>query len=133
MKAIVDNSETIVRILHRYWVVDGVLQTNAFALDEGETYISVNRPIIDSCESDISSFVRNHPLYRVSGTDCKYRRAEMSVADVRALSVSFEGKNADVSVEVEPRDAHYSMQVSSPVLMGKTSVGKIRNTRLTRI
>lgn len=83
--SIVDNSETIVRILHRYWVVDGVLQTNAFALDEGETYISVNRPIVDSCESDICNFVRNHPLYRISETDAKYRRAEMNVADVRAL------------------------------------------------
>ena len=52
----IDNNETVVRILHKEWVVDGQLQITAFALRQGESYIQLS---------------------------------------------------ADVSVEVEPRDAHY--------------------------
>ena len=103
----VDNNEVIARILHRCWIVDGVLQTNAFALNEGETYISVNRMSVDSFDSDICVFVGSHPLYRISDTDEKYSRAEMNVADVRALTVALGGKSINVSIEVEPRDAHY--------------------------
>ena len=50
----IDNSETVVRILHKEWVVDGQLQITAFALRQGESYISVNRPAIDSGISAIA-------------------------------------------------------------------------------
>ena len=42
----VDDKETVVRILHKEWVVDGQLQITAFGLRQGESYISVNRPAI---------------------------------------------------------------------------------------
>ena len=44
----VDNNETVVRILHKDWVVDGQLQITAFSLRQDESYISVNRPAIDT-------------------------------------------------------------------------------------
>ena len=34
--ALVSNEENLVRILHKDWIVDGVLQTNAFALEMGK-------------------------------------------------------------------------------------------------
>ena len=37
LSAFVENSEHVARILHREWIVDGVLQVNAFALSDGET------------------------------------------------------------------------------------------------
>ena len=44
----IDNNEPVVRILHKEWVVDGQLQITAFALRQGESYISVNRPAIET-------------------------------------------------------------------------------------
>ena len=48
----VENSEIVVRILHREWVVDGQLQITAFALRQGESYVSVNRPAIETFSSE---------------------------------------------------------------------------------
>ena len=55
LSAFVENSEHVARILHREWIVDGVLQVNAFALSDGETYISVNRPVVETFAFDMSS------------------------------------------------------------------------------
>ena len=44
----VDNNETVVRILHKEWVVDGQLQITAFVLRQSESCISVNRPAIET-------------------------------------------------------------------------------------
>jgi len=104
----VDNNETIVRILHKYWVVDDQIQITAFALRQGETYISVNRPAIDTFPSDVSDFVSKHADYKVSDEgSLTYRQASLDVSAVRNIKVELGQLSADVSVEVEPRDAHY--------------------------
>ena len=104
----VDDKETVVRILHKEWVVDGQLQITAFALRQGESYISVNRPAIDTFLSDVSDFVSKHADYKVSDKgSLTYRQASLSVSAVRNIKVELGQQSADVSVEVEPRDAHY--------------------------
>ena len=104
----VDNSETVVRILHKEWIVDGQLQITAFALRQGESYISVNRPAIDTFLSDVSDFVSKHADYKVSDKgSLTYRQASLSVSAVRNIKVELGQQSADVSVEVEPRDVHY--------------------------
>ena len=104
----VDNNETVVRILHKEWVIDGQLQITAFALRQGESYISVNRPSIDTFPSDVSDFVSKHADYKVSDEDLlKYRQASLDVSAVRNIKVELDQLSAEVSVEVEPRDAHY--------------------------
>lgn len=104
----VDNNETVVRILHKDWVVDGQLQVTAFALRQGESYISVNRPSIDTFSSDVSDFVSKHADYKVSDEgSLTYRQAGLGVSAVRNIRVELGQLSADLSVEVEPRDAHY--------------------------
>ena len=104
----VDNNETIVRILHKDWVVDGLLQITAFALRQGESYISVNRPSIDTFPSDVSDFVSKHADYKVSDeSSLTYQQASLDVSAVRNIKVELDQLSAEVSVEVEPRDAHY--------------------------
>lgn len=104
----VDNNETIVRILHKDWVVDGQLQITAFALRQGESYISVNRPSIDTFPNDVSDFVSKHADYKVSDEgSLTYQQAGLDVSAVRKIKVELDQLSADVSVEVEPRDAHY--------------------------
>ena len=104
----VDNNETVVRILHKDWVVDGQLQITAFALRQGESYISVNRPSIDTFPSDVSDFVSKHADYKISDDgSLAYRQAGLDVSAVRNIKVELGQLSADVSVEVEPRDAHY--------------------------
>ena len=48
--SVIGDNEKVVRILHRDWVVDGVVMINAFTLRQNETYLSVNRPAIESYE-----------------------------------------------------------------------------------
>ncbi len=104
----VDNNETVVRILHKEWVVDGQLQITAFALRQGESYISVNRPAIDTFLCDVSDFVSKHADYKVSDEgSLAYCQAGLNVSAVRNIKVELGQLSADVSVEVEPRDAHY--------------------------
>ena len=102
----VDNNETVVRILHKDWVVDGQLQVTAFALRQGESYISVNRPVIDTFSSDVYDFVSKHADYKVSDEGALiYRQAGLNVSAVRNIKVELGQLSAEVSVEVEPRDA----------------------------
>ena len=103
----VDSKEQVVRLLHRAWVVDGVLQLNAFTLDDGESYLSVNRPAVESYHEDVSDFLSKHPQYKTSDDTNNYQRAISNVGAIRGLSVNFEKEFATLSVEVEPRDAHY--------------------------
>lgn len=104
----IDNDETVVRILHREWVVDGQLQITAFALRQGESYVSVNRPSIDTFLSDVSDFVSKHTDYKVSDEgSLTYRQAGLNVSAVRNIRVELGQLSADVTVQVEPRDAHY--------------------------
>ena len=104
----VDNNETVVRILHKEWVVDGQLQITAFALRQGESYISVNRPAVDTFLSDVTDFVSKHADYKISDEgSLAYRQASLGVSAVRNIKVELGQLSADLSVEVEPRDAHY--------------------------
>lgn len=100
----VDSSEKVARILSTEWFLDGQLMNIAFTLLEGETYISVNRPVISTYDSDIASFVAKHDKY-LFGTD-NYKRAILSVSDVRAIKVDAFGEPLKINVEVEPRDSH---------------------------
>lgn len=101
----VSNTEKIVRILHKDWVVEGQLQINAFSLRLNETYISVNRPAIKSFPNDVLDFISNHREFQVS--DKIYRQAELFVGAVRNIKVKLGHDVANVSVEVEPRDKNY--------------------------
>ncbi len=101
--ALVSNEENLVRILHKDWIVDGVLQTNAFALRNGETYISVNRPSVDSFSTDVIDFVRKHKGYQIEDGS-SFQQAVLNAGDVRGISVSFNQKTVNPTVEVEPRD-----------------------------
>ena len=90
----IDNDETVVRILHREWVVDGQLQITAFALRQGESYVS--------------DFVSKHTDYKVSDEgSLTYRQAGLNVSAVRNIRVELGQLSADVTVQVEPRVAHY--------------------------
>ena len=104
----IDNNEKVVRILHKDWVMDGQLQITAFALRQGESYVSVNRPVIDTFLSDVSDFVSKHADYKVSDKgSLVYCQAGLDVSAVRNIKVELGQLSADVSVEVEPRDMHY--------------------------
>lgn len=103
----VDSNEQVVRLIHRMWIVDGELQLNAFTLNDGETYLSVNRPAIESYEQEVNDFLTKHIQYTSSENSGIYPRAVLAVKDIQNLSVSLEKKTASLSVEVEPRDSHY--------------------------
>ena len=53
----VEGSEQVARILNNDWFEDGRLMHLAFALNYGETYLSVNRLAVPTCPSDVKSFV----------------------------------------------------------------------------
>ncbi|MBO5624809.1 MAG: hypothetical protein J5953_03340 [Prevotella sp.] len=103
----ISGNETVVRILHRDWIVDDELQISAFSLRQNETYISVNRPIIESFNDDISDFLSKHTEYLISDEPKAYKRAAMNVEELRSINVLLGQNNLDVAVEVEPRDSHY--------------------------
>ena len=103
----ISGNETVVRILHRDWIVDDELQISAFSLRQNETYISVNRPIIESFDDDISDFLSKHTEYLISDKPKTYKHAAMNVEELRSIKVLLGQNSLDVSVEVEPRDSHY--------------------------
>ena len=102
----ISSEETIARLVHQEWVVNGVLQQAAFVLRNGETYLSVNRPAVEAYEADVITFISQHPKYRTAPLNDTYRRAVLNVGDVRGIDVSVKGQKLDVSVEVEPRASH---------------------------
>ncbi len=103
----IGQEEEIARILCTEWVISGKLQLNAFALRLGESYLSVNRLIVESCSSDIYDFVSHHPEYLLSNESCKCHLAIIRVPDIDNLSISYKEWVASLTVEVEPRSAHY--------------------------
>ena len=102
----VSNTEKIVRILHRDWVVEGQVQINAFSLRLNETYISVNRPAISSFFDDVLDFITKHQDFLIS-ENSSYQQASLGVGDVRKIKIELGKDVADVVVEVEPRDKNY--------------------------
>lgn len=106
LQDIISPEETIVRLLHQEWVVNGILQQTAFNLRNGETYLSVNRPAVDSYEADVVSFIEQHPKYRTAPLMDSYRRAELNVGEVRNIDIRLRDQSLDVEVEVESRSTH---------------------------
>lgn len=43
------------------------LNSTAFTLDFGESYLSVNRPIVETFNDDVSNFVKSHSCYLFEG------------------------------------------------------------------
>lgn len=103
----IKDDEKVVRLLHRDWVVDGVLQVNAFALRRDETYISVNRPVVDSFTEDVSDFISTHREYLISDESTVYKQAVLIAGDVRYITIELGHSVAKVSVEIEPRSKNY--------------------------
>lgn len=101
---LISDSESVVRILHPEWIEDGVLLHEAFMLDMGETYLSVNRPVVESFPEDVAGFLNKHNDYIFDANS--YKRAVLNVGDIRSIAVSLDGIAAKIDVEVEPRDSH---------------------------
>jgi len=105
MKNVVSSDENIARIIRNEWISDGELLITAFALAPKETYLSVNRPSVESYQNDVREFISKHPDYQ-SNNYTTYNRALMNVGEVRNIDIQFNGKKLNVDVEVEPRDSH---------------------------
>jgi hypothetical protein len=104
MSSLIPNTEKVARILAKDWIVNGEILHIAFTLREKETYISVNRPSVESYDSDVKNFVETHPDFYADDSKTKYSRALLNVGDIRATKVSFSGITLNINVEVEPRD-----------------------------
>ena len=101
---LIPSEESVARILSEEWFVKDKLLSFAFALEAGETYLSVNRPAVETYDSDVSTFVKKHPSYAFDNT-C-YRRALMNVGAIRGIDVKVGETKMKIDVEVEPRAAH---------------------------
>lgn len=101
----ITDKEKIVRILSKEWLDGDKLLHVAFALRQNETYISVNRPSIDTFNNDVAIFVKSHTCFSFDERASSCRFASMNVGDVRKINVELDGKVAEVNVEVEPRNA----------------------------
>lgn len=102
--SIVSSDENVARLISSEWMQEGILQPVAFTLDENESYLSVNRPAVESYDTDVASFVKAHPLYAVNGLS--YFRALLNVGDVRKIKAQVGDTTLSAEVEVEPRDSH---------------------------
>ena len=100
----VSSEENVARILSKEWFVRGNLTSAAFALEQGESYLSVNRTAIDTYDSDVAMFVKNHNSFAFD--DSTYKRALLNVGDVRGINVKVDQVEMKIDVEVEPRDTH---------------------------
>lgn len=106
--SIVSSTENVAHILSSDWIVDGEIQHTAFMLKPDETYISVNRPAIDTFDNDVASFISSHSNYCVSGTNDTYRAAVLNVGDIRAIDVEYEGK-VIISADMVLLDVRYQL------------------------
>ena len=100
----IEDTENVARILHRKWVIDGILQHYAFVLRRNETYISVNRLAVSSFDDDVASFVESHPDFYANKNNTEYLRALVNVGEVRQTEVKVNETRLNIEVEVEPRD-----------------------------
>ena len=100
------DSEIISRVIRQEWLDDGVLQQTAYTLNPNETYLSVNRPAIDTYEADVQAFVISHDDFQFDNGK-KFHCAVMPVSGVRGIKVMDDNNNPlSIEVEVEPRDVH---------------------------
>ena len=117
----IDDSEDVARMISSEWIVDGILQQTAFMLNPKETYLSVNRPCVDSYEEDVSKFVSNHERFRFENDS--YKRALLSVLDVRSIKVYNDSEELlNVNIEVEARNVHTKSHAGIFVRSGSTNI-----------
>ena len=100
---LISDKENVVRLLSKMWVSQDTILHIAFTLRENETYISVNRPGVDSYAKDVKSFVEAHPDFSID-ENSGFLGAVLNVGDIRASEITVEGIKLDVNVEVEPRE-----------------------------
>lgn len=130
------SSEHVIRLLNRIWIVEGMLQPAAFALNAGETYLSVNRPAIVSYASDVTDFLSKHASYTIRGNLHSYYRAKLSVGAVRNIGCLIGDERLTVDVDVEPRALHYqshagiftrvdgvNVKADKPIVLGSKKYG----------
>lgn len=98
----VSSTEDIVRLLSRTWVEDGIILHTAFKLRPGESYLSVNRPAVESFGRDVSVFIASHSEFSSDDNE-SYQCARLNVGDVRNIDVQLGDTIVDISVEVESR------------------------------
>ena len=123
----VEDSESVARIVSSEWIVDGVLQQTAFMLNPKETYLSVNRPYIESYDDDVFKFVSSHEDFLFE--ERAYKRALLSVSDIRNIKVLDEAQQLlNINVEVEPRDVHTKSHAGIFVRSGSTNITLDRKT-----
>ena len=118
----IHNDENIVRILHRDWVVDGMIQLGAFTLRPKETYISVNRPAVFSYPEDVATFVESHSAYQHTGST--YQFAMLNVGDVRRIRLEHDDKPINIDVEVEPRSSRIASHAGIFTRVGSMNIKK---------
>lgn len=106
MDATISNNESVVRILKKDWFDDGKLMHVAFALRKGESYISVNRPSVDTFENDVRNFVKAHQDYAFGEDSQEYCGANLNVGDIRDIHVVLDDRCVDIDVDVKPRDVY---------------------------
>lgn len=100
----VSSDENVARLISSEWMLEGILQPVAFTLDVNESYLSVNRPAVESYDTDVASFVKTHPLYGVNGLS--YFRALLNVGEIRGIKAQVDETTLSAEVEVEPRDSY---------------------------
>lgn len=116
------DSEVISRVIRQEWLVDGVLQQTAYMLNPNETYLSVNRPAIDTYEADVQAFVISHDDFQFDNGK-KFHCAVMPVSGVRDIKVMDENNTPlAIEVEVEPRDVHTKSHAGIFVRSGAQNV-----------
>lgn len=101
---LVSSDERVARILSKEWFVNGKLNSTAFTLDFGESYLSVNRPIVETFNDDVSNFVKSHSCYLFEGEI--YKLAILDVGDIRDIDIAIGETQTKIDVEVESRDIH---------------------------
>ena len=116
----ISSSEQVARILSNDWIVDGKLLSLAFTLRDRETYISVNRPSIETYDADVTSFVESHPKFKFD--DRNYMRALLSVGEIRDIEIDAFGELLNFGVEVEPRDSRTKSHAGIFVRYGSQNV-----------
>ena len=128
----IERLEDVVRLVNSKYVLDDVVSVEAFATSIGETYLSVNRPLVESFREDIKSFVKTHNdfILRNNASLACYG-AKMKVGEVCDISVVHGSEKLDVSVEVEPRAAHTKSHAGIFVRSNNNNV--VRGRQLTSL
>lgn len=97
----IDKSENVARLLSNFWFDEGILLPVAFLHRIGESYISVNRPIVDSYDRDVESFLSCNPDFCYFQR--MYRRAMLNVGGISDIRIEVGDTMTFADVEIEPR------------------------------